>query len=73
MAHELEPGRKLARHRGSFLESPAGSSPARQEGRASTRFARHAWSKARAPRVRRLFPSGPGRVAYGNPACGLRR
>jgi hypothetical protein len=26
MAHELEPGRKLARHRGSFLEGPTGLS-----------------------------------------------
>lgn len=32
MAHELGPGRKLAHHRGSFLEGPAGSTRARQEG-----------------------------------------
>jgi hypothetical protein len=32
MAHELEPGRKLARHRGGFLEGPAGLDRARQEG-----------------------------------------
>ena len=46
MAHELEPARKLARHRGSFLEGPAGSTRARlsfhKEGRAFTRLARHA-------------------------------
>ncbi len=27
MARELEPGRKLARHRGSFLEGPTGLGP----------------------------------------------
>jgi hypothetical protein len=32
MARELEPGRKLARHRGSFLEGPTGSPRARQQG-----------------------------------------
>jgi hypothetical protein len=32
MAHDLEPGWKLARHRGGFLEGPTGSSRARQEG-----------------------------------------
>ena len=32
MAHELQPGRKLARHRGSFLEGPTGLSRARQQG-----------------------------------------
>jgi hypothetical protein len=30
MAHELEPARKLARHRGSFLEGPTGSTRARR-------------------------------------------
>ena len=32
MAHELEPGRKLARHRGSLFEGPTGSTRARQKG-----------------------------------------
>jgi hypothetical protein len=32
MAHELEPGRKLARHRGGFLEGEAGLVPRATEG-----------------------------------------
>jgi hypothetical protein len=32
MAHELEQRRKLARHRGGFLEGPTGLGPARARG-----------------------------------------
>lgn len=49
MAHELEPGRKLARHRGSFFEGPTGSTRARQEGRAFTRLAQPRRGARRAP------------------------
>lgn len=93
MAHALEPGRKLARHRGSFLEGPTGSTRARQqglsggmhehhdeehaarqahgrarlssqkEGRAFTRLARRARSKARARASSVSFGQAPAGVA----------
>ena len=93
MAHELEPGWELARHRGSFLEGQTGSSRARQqgpscgvhdardeehaarqadgrarlisqkEGRAFTRLARRAWSKARARASSISFGQAPAWVA----------
>jgi hypothetical protein len=55
MAHELGPGRKLARHRGDFLEGRTGLRRARQEGlsggvheqRAEAHAARQALGRAR--------------------------
>jgi hypothetical protein len=83
MARDLEPGRKLARHRGSFLEGPTGSTRARQQGlsggvheeldeqhaarqahgRAFTRLAGRARSKARARASSVSFGQAPTWVA----------